>query len=50
MIQEVKLMHDECDTQSKVVAQVKCWSRSNLLRTEQMLDGRQTFPAIFWEH
>lgn len=50
MIQQVKLMDDECDTQSEVVAQVKCWSRSNLLRAVQMLDRRQTFPAIFWEH
>lgn len=50
MIQQVKLMEDECDTQSKVVAQGKWWSRSNLLRAEQMLDTRQTFPAFFWEH
>lgn len=49
MMQQVKLMDDARDTQSEVAAQVKRWSRSNLVRAAQTLDRRQTSPAMFWE-
>lgn len=49
MMQQVKLMDDARDTQSEVAAQVKRWSRSNLVGAAQTLDRRQTSPAMFWE-